>query len=363
MRNKRNTLLLGHRPLGLAALAGVLACLLLVPSLATAQNAAISGVVTDSTGGVLPGVTVEARSPAMIEGVRTAITDGSGTYQVIALEPGTYSITYSLPGFGTLIRDGIELSIGFTATIDIQLSVGDIQETVTVSGASPVVDIQNVVQAQVMDREVIDSIPSGKSISGYGLLVPGMVGGESYGTSLSQDTGGMSVQSRQRLSIHGGTHEDQQLELNGLDVGDALSQGINLAFFPDTNMEEMAFQYSGNSAEVETGGVRINMIPKEGANAFSGMAFTTFTWSGLQASNLDQELTDAGIRDPNLVDEVWSINPNIGGPIVEDKLWFFAAHSTQRANIFPAGSYWQANRQGVPFMPDFDDRVSRAEQN
>ena len=343
--------------LDLAALAAVSICLLLAPSPASAQGSSIAGTVADSTGGVLPGVTVEARSPSLIEQVRTAITDGSGQYTIIALEPGTYAVTFSLPGFGTVIREGVELSTGFTATIDIQLSVGDIQETVTVSGASPVVDIQNVEQRQVMDREVMDSIPTGKSITSYGLLVPGMVGGESWGTPLSQDSGGMAVQSRQRLKIHGGNHEDQQLELNGLDVGDAFSQGADLGFYPETNMEEMAFQYSGNSPETETGGVRINMIPKEGANVFSGSIFTTFTHNKLQANNLEQDQIDAGLRDPNLVDQVWSLNPNVGGPLVQDKLWFFVAHTTQRANIYPAGSYWAANPRQLPFQPDFDDQV------
>ena len=121
-----------------------LTCLLLAPAVASAQQ--IGGTVSDTTGGVLPGVTVEVRSPALIEQVRTAITDGSGQYLVVALEIGTYSITYTLPGFGTLVRDQIEMSSGFTANIDVQLSVGDIQETVTVSGATPVVDIQNVEQ-------------------------------------------------------------------------------------------------------------------------------------------------------------------------------------------------------------------------
>ena len=153
---------------------GVVVCLLLAPGLASAQ--AIGGTVTDTTGGVLPGVTVEARSPAIIEQVRAGITDGNGQYLIIALEPGTYSITYSLPGFGTLVRDEIELSTGFTASIDIELSVGDIAETVTVSGASPVVDIQNVEQRQVMDRDVIDSIPTGKNMASYALLVPGCRG-------------------------------------------------------------------------------------------------------------------------------------------------------------------------------------------
>ena len=128
---------------------------------ASAQQ--IGGTVSDTTGGVLPGVTVEVRSPDIIEQVRTAVTDGSGQYLIVALEPGTYSGTYTLPGFTTLVREGIELSTGFTASVDVQLSVGDIAETVTVSGASPVVDIQNNLQRAVMDRDVIDTVPTGKS--------------------------------------------------------------------------------------------------------------------------------------------------------------------------------------------------------
>jgi len=239
-----NTARRRDRRTGLVAVLG-LASLLLVPALTSAQQ--IGGTVTDTTGAALPGVTVEARSPALIEQVRTVVTDGTGKYLIVALVPGSYSVQFSLTGFRTVVREGIQLSTGFTASIDVQLPVGTVTETITVSGASPVVDVQNVSQRQVMNREIIDSIPTGKSISSYGLLVPGMVGAEHWGTPLSQDSGGMSVQSRQRMSIHGGNHEDQQLELNGLDVGDAFSQGANLSFFPDTNFEEMAFQYSGSS--------------------------------------------------------------------------------------------------------------------
>ena len=340
----------------LTALA-IFACVACLPGIASAQGSAISGTVSDSTRGVLPGVTVEARTPTSIEEVRTAVTDGAGNYAIVSLETGTYEVTFALPGFNTVVREGIELSSGFTATVDIELRVGDVGETITVTGASPIVDVQNVQRLQVMDREVIDSIPTGKSITGYGLLVPGMSGAESWGTPLAQDSGGMSVQSRQRMSIHGGNHEDQQLELNGLDVGDAFSQGANLGFFPDTNMEEMVFSFSGNTPDTETGGVRINMLPKEGGNTFSGMLFTTFTHANLQANNLDQPQIDAGLRDPTVVDQVWSINPNIGGPIVQDKLWFFAAHTTQRAFILPTGSYWDSTPSTTLFTPDYNDRV------
>ena len=310
------------------------------------------GLVADTTGGVLPGVTVEARSPSIIEGVRTAITDGNGQYLIIALEPGTYAITYSLPGFGTLIRDGIALSTGFTATIDVQLSVGDIQETVTVSGASPVVDIQNVEQRQVMDREIIDSVPTGKSFQNYALLGPGMGSSESYLTPLSQDQGGMAPTTLSRMKIHGGSELDQQLEINGMDVGDSLTQGSNYSVFPDSNFEELSIEYSGNSAAIETGGVRINMIPREGSNQFSGHFFTTFAFPELNADNVDQELIDAGLTKGTFVDQVWTINPVLGGPIIQDKLWFFLGHTTGKADLIPANLFFAQDPSALVYVPD-----------
>ena len=311
----------------------VLAILLLLPAAAGAQQ--IGGTVTDTTGGVLPGVTVEARSDALIEGVRSAVTDGNGQYLIVALAVGSYDITFSLPGFGTVLREGVELSSGFTANIDIQLGVGDIAETITVSGATPVVDIQNVEQRAIMDREVIDSIPTGKSFQSYALLVPGMSGHDSYLTSLSQDQGGITGQTLQRLAIHGGNQEDQQLEINGMDVGDSLTQGANYSVFPDSNFEELAFNYSGSPAEIESGGVRINMIPREGRNDWSGHFFTTFAFQALNADNIAGD-TDLLAQNPSLtptlIDEVWTVNPVVGGPLVRDRVWFFATHTSQKAD-------------------------------
>ena len=318
----------------------VLAMLLLIPGIAGAQQ--IGGTVTDTTGGVLPGVTVEARSPALIEQVRTAVTDGNGQYLIVALEVGTYDILYSLPGFGSVLREGVVLNSGFTANIDIQLGIGDIEETITVSGATPVVDIQNVEQRQVMDREVIDSIPTGKSFQSYALLVPGMGGYDSYLSSLSQDQGGIAGQTLQRLAIHGGNQEDQQLEINGMDVGDSLTQGANYSVFPDSNFEELAYNYSASPAEIESGGVRINMIPREGRNDFSGHFFTTFAFAALNSDNVTGD-ADLLARNPSLtptlIDEVWTINPVVGGPIVRDRVWFFATHTSQKADTIAGGIF------------------------
>ena len=344
---------MGKRSNGLCgriALAASLGCLLLVPQSATAQ--AIGGTVTDTTAAVLPGVTVEARSPAIIEQVRSVVTDGAGQFLIVALEPGVYSVTYSLPGFSTVVREGIQLRTGFTATVDIQLSVGDIQETVTVTGESPVVDIQNVDQRQVIDREVIDSVPTGKSMQGYALLVPGMGGDSPPGTSLAQDAGGLTTQSGQRLRIHGGSFEDQTLDIAGMDVSDPVVQGYSHQFLADGNFEEVSVEYSAHSAEVETGGVRINMIPREGSNQYSGGFFTTFSFKDLHANNVGQDLRDRGLETGTQLEKVWMVNPLIGGPIVRDRLWFFLGHTTQRADLQAANTFLNPDPSAFVYVPD-----------
>ena len=346
-------------------LAGGVFGLLLAPGMAHGQS--IGGAVTDPTGAVLPGVTVEARSPALIEQVRSVVTDGNGQYLIVALEPGTYSVTFSLSGFRTVVRDGIQLRTGFTANVDVQLPVGAITETVTVSGASPIVDIHTIEQRQVIDRQIIDTIPTGKSFQSYALLVPGMGGGNSFFTSLSQDVGGMSTGQTQRMFIHGGKDYDQQLEINGMDTGDVVLPGANYSFFPDGNFEEVSVDYAGNSAEVETGGVRINMIPREGGNRFRGHFFTTFTFPDLQADNVDQELRDRGLTRGVSVEEVWTVNPAVGGPIVKDRLWFFGAHTTQVADILPADIFFARDPAALVYVPDLSrpasDRTTAHEQS
>ena len=146
-----------YRRIGFLAAASTV-CLLLAPTLAHAQ--AIGGTVTDTTGGVLPGVTVEARSPALIEQVRTAVTDGNGQYLIVALEPGDYTVTFTLPGFSTLVREGLELSSGFTANVDAQMAVGALEETVIVTEASPTIDVQSVRQSETIDRELFEVLPT-----------------------------------------------------------------------------------------------------------------------------------------------------------------------------------------------------------
>ena len=163
------------RRLGLAVAVGC-AISLLLATLAHAQGqAAISGLVKDASGAVLPGVTVEASSPALIEKVRTVVTDGAGVFSIVSLPVGTYTVTFTLPGFSTVKREGIELIGAFNAEVNADLRVGALEETITVSGASPVVDVKNTLSQSVLTKEQIETLPGARSIKGRAALIPGVI--------------------------------------------------------------------------------------------------------------------------------------------------------------------------------------------
>ena len=173
---------------GLAWTGLVLLCSSVSPATALAQTTGIAGVVKDTTGAVLPGVSVEASSPALIEKVRDVVTDGQGQYKILDLRPGTYAVTFSLSGFNTVRREGIELNAAFTATVNADLRVGSLAETITVAGQAPTVDIQNVLQQKVMTRETIDAVPTGsRSFSNLAILIPGTSNGSDVGGTLARN--------------------------------------------------------------------------------------------------------------------------------------------------------------------------------
>jgi hypothetical protein len=337
----------------------VSAVLLLAPTVTSAQ--AIGGTVTDATGNILPGVTVEARSPALIEQVRTAVTNGSGQYQIVELRPGTYSVTYTLTGFSTLVREGIELTSGFTANIDVQLRVGAITETVIVTGASPLVDVQNVTKSTVATREIIDTIPAARSFQGLGVLIPGIVtGGQT--NNIIQDVGGQSGQSHMTLAIHGGRTRDQVLHVDGLSAEAPLREDSSGPYIPDGAWQEFVFDYSANTAETETGGVRVNHIPAEGGNTFRGGAFFSISPPAWQGSNFDDRLRALGVNATNRVKEQWTGEVKVGGPILRNKLWFFGTHGRFQADEYVLGVFRSQDPGARRQVPDLS-RQAVSEQN
>ena len=236
--------------------------LLVLPAGAAAQGS-IAGQVTDNTGGVLPGVTIEAASPALIEGSRVAVSDGAGLYTIIDLRPGTYSVTYTLPGFGTQVRDQIELQGDVTLNLDVAMSVGGIEETVTVSGAAPVVDVQQVQRIEVMTKEVQEAIPTGRSSWSYALLIPGV-------KVHKADVGGSAGAQQSEMMGRGLDAAHNSIEIDGMIVSPIFQDGRYQAYLNPLLAAETSYTTTGNTAETQQGGLRMNMIPEEGGNNYSG---------------------------------------------------------------------------------------------
>jgi hypothetical protein len=316
-----------------------LAALVLVflPAIAFAQ-ASITGVVRDSSGGVLPGVTVEAASPALIEKVRVVVTDGAGQYRIVDLRPGTYAVTFSLAGFNTAKREGIELTGSFTATVDADMRVGALEETINVTARASTVDVQSTTQQRVMTKEVVDVLPTGRRVYDAGVLIPGV-------TTNVADVGGTGGPgANTTLSVHGSRQQDQRVTVGGLAVTNLDGQGGIAAYNPNLgSSEEITFDTSGSSAENPLGGVLINVIPKEGGNRFSGTVFGTAVTSGFQGANYDDDLKTRGFLNPNRIKRLFDLNPGIGGPILRDRLWFYSSSRWQETTNYVGGMFYNAN--------------------
>jgi hypothetical protein len=347
------------RLFGYSRTAIVLLIGLALPGVAAAQSSSISGIVTDSSGGVLPGVTVEASSPALIEGTRTATTDGNGRYAIVELRPGTFSISFTLTGFATVKREGIELGAGFSANVNTQLRVGSLEETITVSGATPVVDVQGVVKQSLISKEVIDAIPTGKSWSQLGMLTVGV-------TSSTADVGGSAGEQQNAMAAHGGAQGDKVVEMDGMRLGlllgDTSSTGVSSN---DASTQEVTVEVGASSAESTGGGVRVNIIPKEGGNTFAGSLFGNFANKSMTNSNLSDELRNAGVRAADRVNRIYDTSFALGGPIMKDKLWFFAAQRAWGYQNLRADAFYEANPADYRYDPDpsrqaYDDQVLRS---
>jgi hypothetical protein len=239
---------------------GVFVVLFVLPTAVFAQ-ASIAGVVRDSSGAVLPGVTVEASSPALIEKTRSAVSDGTGQYRVENLRPGIYTVVFTLAGFSTVRREGIELTGTFTATVNADLRVGAVEETVTVSGEAPIVDVQNTTQQRVFDQEVVDALPTGRLPSSVGVLIPGMttaLGAVNYTGLGAQEIDGAGGDTTTILAIHGGQSTDYRQNLNGLSTGWANEAFETLWIVNSSATQEVVIDATAVSAEAAEGGVRTN---------------------------------------------------------------------------------------------------------
>ena len=322
---------------------------LTVPA-AAQTGSAITGVVRDTSGGVLPGVTVEASSPALIEGTRAVVSDSQGIYRIVDLRPGTYRVTFTLPGFRSYVRDGIALTSGFTATVNGEMAVGSLEETITVTGAAPVVDTQNVAAREVFTRDTIEALPIAKTTGVWSTLIPAM---RLPPNTSEAATGGLDVgatqseRSQAEVSVHGGTN-DIRVVRDGMEA----MRGVYSMNRVDT--QEVNVQMGGNPAEAETGGVRINIVPREGANTLFGTLEYDGTTEALQGTNSDDELIARGLAGTPYVKQAYNVGGGAGGPIRQDKVWFFGSYRKWGAQQWLPGKYFNAT-QGTPvYTPDLN---------
>ena len=300
----------------LSIVLGVVMCMVLLPSMAAAQSQ-FTGQVRDESGGVLPGVTVEAASPALIEKSKTVVTDSNGRYTIVDLRQGTYRITFSLTGFSTVVREGVELPANLALSINADMKVGALEETITVSGQTPLVDVTQAARTQVITRDLIDTLPTTRNIQSIGQLVPGVRMG-------NPDVGGTQQTEQTRPRLHGIAANNTVNYIDGMNVN---SQEVSQAqaYLNDALNAEVSVVTAAQPAEIQSGGFRTNTIPKDGGNIASGAIFIGGSDGNWQSSNVSDYLHSQNIQSANSILHIQNFTGSLGGPVKKDRLWFFLA--------------------------------------
>jgi len=308
----------------------VLSLLLAAASANAQQTASIVGTIKDASGAVLPGVVVEASSPVLIEKTRSVVTSGTGQYSIDGLRAGTYSVTFTLTGFSTVKREGIELAGSFVATVNADMKVGGVAETITVSGEAPTVDVTSTRNQSVLSSQTVADIPSSRNYSAFTHLIPAI-------NVQQNDFEGSNPALYSVFQIHGGRRNEGQVLVDGMNGG---YQGMGVSgYVPEVgNSQEVVFNLAGGLGEATTGGPQMNIVGKQGGNRFAGTFFMSGTGSAFQGNNLTPDIIAKGLTATGNIQKLWEVNPSFGGPIVKDKLWFFGTFR------------YLLSRQGVPSM-------------
>jgi hypothetical protein len=314
----------------------VLACLALVqaifPTLAHAQ-ATLAGVVRDTSGAVLPGATVEASSTALIEKTRTAVSDGTGQYRITDLPPGTYNVTFSLAGFNAVQRQGVQVAGSGVIPINAEMRVGALQETITVTGETPLVDTQSTRREMVINAETLATLPVTRS---YGTLLAAIPGITTDNTS----RGAMTEPFMTFFTSNGGRANEGRMLINGLPVAASFNGGGVSTFIYDVaNTDEMQVLVSGGLGESEAGGPSVNLVPRSGGNSFNGSAFYSGTGDALRSDNIDDYLRSIGLTRPPALLNQYDVSGALGGPILRDRLWFFGSARDFGSTTFTEGVF------------------------
>lgn len=284
----------------------------------TSSTGAINGTVLDSSKSVLPGATVTVQSPQMM-GSRETTTDGDGRFQIGGLPPGEYTATFTLTGFSTLVRSDIKVSSGFTATVSAELPVSTLQETITVSGASPVIDTQSTAISNTFDVETMKNLPTSRDFPSLMAETPGVA-------MTRIDVGGSSAMSETGWRVYGMSGGGNQYTVEGIQV--------DANYYNDFgSFQEVGIQTAAHTAEMATPGVMSTMVAKSGGNSYHGDFYGDYYSLGWSTRNIDDRQIALGVtgganldvRDTNRTELYKDINGNLGGYVMKDKLWWFGS--------------------------------------
>ena len=313
------------------------------------QTGTLAGVVRDGQGAVLPGVTVTASSAALIGGSRTTPTGATGAYQITGLPPGSYIVTFELTGFSTLKREDVVVQVNQTARIDAELAVGTLQESVTVSGESPVVDVSSTVTQTNITKDLYEAIPTGRNPWVMAGLVPGVVTGR-------LDVGGTEGMQQYNLEAFGSADSQKSFSIDGLKTNwGGGSGGATMQYYGFEMYEEYNMQTASGTAESDVSGVYMNMVTKSGGNRFNSDHNFYFMNDALQTTNIDDELRRRlGLAEGqqsgaagNPIDISYDWSSTLGGPIKRDRAWFFGALRWWRLDQFQIGALNPDGTQGI----------------
>jgi hypothetical protein len=319
---------------------------------------AIGGTTADQSGAVLPGVTVTLSNPGTIGGNQVAVTDSRGAYQFLRLVPGRYSIRAELVGFQSVVQSNIVVDADSTSRADLRLQVGDLKETITVSGEAPLLDTTAILNQTVMSREVLDVLPGTNDLWGIAKLVPAV-------TLNQYDVGGTMGFQQSEVTVHGSRAASETAYLiDGMNIGSVGSDGGSVTMYYDPFMfEQINYQAGGVSAETSRGGIVYNMVTQTGTNAFHGALMFNGSNKHLQSNNITPELRRdllaavpalALAANPDLepgskIISMYDAGMSVSGPIKRDKLWFVGTGKLVRLDQLRVGSY---NPDGSQFVDD-----------
>ncbi|MEO5742270.1 MAG: carboxypeptidase-like regulatory domain-containing protein, partial [Vicinamibacterales bacterium] len=284
------------------------------------SSGTINGTIRDQSGGVLPGVTATVTSPALQVPQLVQVTNSEGEYRFVDLPAGTYLLKFELTGFSTLIREDLRLTVGFTARVDESMKVGSMEESVTVSGQSPVVDMASTSASVAFTKEILDSVPRGRDLQNVLAMAPGV-------TQETLDVGGSTLAQRQDTASYG-VEAQPKLQYEGMNIAMGADQNTPI-YFIDNSLEEVQVRTSGNDAEVSTPGVSMIAIMKSGGNTFHGSYRASYQPGTLQASNLNAKLRAQNIGEAPQLKTFYDVAADLGGRIIKDKLWFYGGYAKQ----------------------------------